>query len=56
MVSVECEKLKDAGELIRSAFDDERAVQFINEKRVDSIVTSTEDDVKKNTAEDYLNR
>ena len=76
---IEFEKLKDAGELIRSAFDDERAVQFINEKRVDSIVTSTEkririleeyalhfngksatmsteDDVKKNTAEDYLNR
>lgn len=76
---IEFEKLKDAGELIRSALDDERAVQFINEKRVDSIVTSTEkririleeyalhfngksatmsteDDVKKNTAEDYLNR
>ena len=76
---IEFEKLKDAGGLIRSAFDDERAVQFINEKRVDSIVTSTEkririleeyalhfngksvtmsteDNVKKNTAEDYLNR
>ena len=70
-------KLKDVGELIRSVFDDERAAQFIDERRIDSIVTSTEkrirtleeyaagfdgksaarsteDDVKKNIAENYV--
>lgn len=70
-------KLKDVGELIRSVFDDERAAQFIDKKRIDSIVTSTEkrirtleeyaagfngksaarlteDDVKKNIAENYV--
>ena len=35
-------KLKEVGELIRSVFDDERAAQFIDKKRRESIVTSTE--------------
>ena len=35
-------KLKDVGELIRSVFDDERAAQFIDKKRRESIVISAE--------------
>lgn len=74
---IDFEKLNDVEELIRSVFSDEKAELWMDEKRVDSIVRSTErriqmleayamqsggkkrtittqDDVERNIAEDYL--